>query len=166
MILSKPNWRDNFIGLYSFSKTYCAPGHRVGAVTAGEAAIAQLAKVMDNLQICAPRAPQAALARAIRELAGWREENRTEIARRADALRTAFASLPGWDIDAMGAFFAYVRHPHADGAEAVSARLAEENGVVTLPGPWFGVGQERYLRLAFANAGVDEIALLAQRLAD
>ncbi len=165
-LLSRPDWRDGLIQLYSFSKSYCLPGHRLGAVVAGERTIAGIAKVMDNLQICAPRAAQQALARAIGPLADWRAANRTEIASRATALRATLSEAPGWEIGAMGAYFAYLRHPFpGTGSERVAQRLAREAGVSCLPGAFFGSGQDAYLRLAFANADAATIARLGPRLA-
>lgn len=165
--LFNENFEEHLIVLSSFSKSYCIPGHRLGAAVAGSAILQQMVKVMDNLQICAPRAAQAALAKCMPELVAWREGNREEINRRAATLVTAMDSLPGWRIDAMGAYFAYVQHPWADTPSFdVAERLARELGVVTLPGEFFGAGQERYLRVAFANVVSDVIALLPERLAD
>ena len=150
---------------YRDSKSYCVPGHRVGAIVAGPAIRAQLCKVLDTLQICAPRAAQAALAWAVPALAAWREGNRDVMAARAVAFRRAFAALPGWRIDALGAYFAYLRLPEdAPDAVATAARLAAERGLMTLPGPFFGPGQERHLRLAFANADEATIARVPARL--
>lgn len=164
-LLSRDDWREGLIGLYSFSKSFCIPGHRLGAVMAGEAVIAQVTRIMDNLQICAPRAAQSALARAIEPLTGWRAENRAEIARRAVALRETLTACPDWRIDAMGAYFAYLRHPFPEMDSArVAEGLARRVGVVCLPGSFFGSGQERHLRVAFANADVPTITRLAERL--
>ena len=63
------SWRDVVIRLYSFSKAYAVPGHRVGAMIADRAVTGQVAKILDNMQICAPRAAQIALAWAIGALA-------------------------------------------------------------------------------------------------
>lgn len=165
-LLSRPDWREGLIQLYSFSKSFCIPGHRLGAVVAGTRVVGAIAKVMDNLQICAPRAAQIALARAIEPLGAWRGENRAEIDRRAQALRATLADAPGWEIGAMGAYFAYLRHPFTgrDSAE-VARRLAREAGVSCLPGSFFGAGQDGYLRLAFANVTCGEIGALGPRLA-
>ena len=158
-------WQDHLITLASFSKSWCIPGHRLGALTAGEAVIGEIAKVMDNVQICAPRAAQHALARVMPALDGWREANRLEIERRATALRHAFDALPGWHLASLGAYFAYARHPWADeDSVVVAARLAEERGVLTLPGAFFGAGQERYLRIAFANVDAATLERLPERL--
>lgn len=159
-------WQDTLIGLYSFSKSFCIPGHRVGAVTAGEAVVMQIAKVMDNLQICPPRPPQAALAKAIPALGDWRRANTLEFAARTEALRDVMGDAPGWDIAALGAYFAFVRHPFADpSAHAAAHRLAREAGVLTIPGSFFGKGLESYLRVAFANADVATIRQLGRRFA-
>ena len=164
-LFATPDWHTNLIGLYSFSKSFCIPGHRLGAITAGTRTVEQIAKIMDNVEICAPRPPQAAVAKALPALASWREENRSEIARRADALQEAIAEAPGWEIGAMGAYFAFVRHPMAGVASADAARLlATEHGIVTIPGTFFGSDNERYLRFAFANADVPTIRTLSRRL--
>jgi len=164
-LLSIPAWEDGLALTYSFSKSYCIPGHRLGAITAGAAMIEQVAKVMDNLQICAPRSAQAAVAKAIPALADWRRANRREIAGRAAALRQVMATLPAWKVEALGAYFAYVRHPFAGVPSAVVAeKLARKAGVVCLPGVYFGDGQQDYLRFAFANADAPTILQLEDRL--
>ncbi|MBX4909742.1 MULTISPECIES: aminotransferase [Rhizobium] len=164
-LLSEPGWEDTVVLLYSFSKSFCIPGHRLGAITAGPKLVAEIAKVMDNMQICAPRSAQIAVASAIPALADWRAGNRLEIARRADALKLVFSSLHDWEIGAIGAYFAFVRHPFADRSSSeIAERLARESGIVCLPGAYFGERQEHYLRLAFANADVASIGLLSERL--
>jgi aspartate/methionine/tyrosine aminotransferase len=35
-LLAIPGWEDTLILLYSFSKSFCIPGHRLGAITAGD----------------------------------------------------------------------------------------------------------------------------------
>ncbi len=164
-LLRRVDWREGLIQLYSFSKSFCIPGHRLGAIVAGNRVIEGIAKVMDNLQICAPRAAQMAVAKGLEPLAEWREANRAEIGRRAEALRRAMAEAPGWEIGAMGAYFAYIRHPFAGRSSVEVARiLAERAGVSCLPGAFFGEGQEAYLRIAFANADVETIGQLSGRL--
>ena len=163
-LFANPHWQDSFIELYSFSKSFCIPGHRLGAIAAGAAVVEQIVKIMDNLQICAPRPVQHAVAQAIPALAAWRNANRAEMGRRAGTFRAALANSR-WHIEALGAYFGYVRHPFTgESAVAVAERLARTAGIVTVPGPYFGSGQEPFLRLAFANADAATIALLASRL--
>jgi len=162
-LFSDPDWGEVLVHLYSFSKAYCIPGHRLGAVIAGEAFQHQLAKALDTLQICPARPAQQAVAWAIPALRDWRADNRKIMQARAAACRAALNS--DW-IDAMGSYFAYLRLPEgAPDAMAAAEYLAAEQGLMTLPGPFFGPGQERHLRLAFANADAERLAELPARLA-
>jgi aspartate/methionine/tyrosine aminotransferase len=160
------DWRRTVVHLYSFSKAYCIPGHRVGAMTADAAAIGEVAKVLDCLQICPPRVPQRALVWAIDAVADWRAENRRRILERAAAFQSAFAGNNDWPVASIGAYFAYVRHPFSDvSGDEVAAALARERGVLGLSGASFGEGQGAYLRLAFANVDLPIIAAIPARLA-
>lgn len=164
-LFTRAGWSDGLISLYSFSKSFCIPGYRLGAVTASPAVVAEIAKIMDNLQICAPRVGQIAVAEALPKLGAWREANRAEITFRAAALKAALAEVEGWEIGAVGAYFAFVRHPFSSLAAAgVAEELARRTGVITVPGSYFGPGQEDYLRFAFANATAATIGLLPERL--
>lgn len=158
-------WQDTLIQLYSFSKSYCMPGHRLGAVTGGKALVDELAKIIDNIQICAPRTPQIAVAPMLTQLADWRQDNRERIAARSDLFSKVIAGMEGWTLLSTGAYFGYVKHPFAGTPSIeVAQRMAREVGVLTIPGTFFGDGQEDYLRFAFANAGRDVIAELPDRL--
>ncbi len=164
-LFGRAGWENTLISLYSFSKSFCIPGHRLGAITAGADVVEQVAKIMDNLQICPPRSAQAAVATALPLLAEWREGNRLEIARRVEALLSTMAGAPAWKVGAVGAYFAFIGHPFTGVPSArVAEKLAKEAGILCLPGSYFGAGQEGYLRFAFANADSQTIALLRDRL--
>jgi aspartate/methionine/tyrosine aminotransferase len=159
-------WRDVLIDLYSFSKSYCIPGHRLGAIIAGPDVIGEIEKVLDTVQICAPRVAQGPVAWAIDGLRSWRAANTAEISRRADAFRAAFDGVNGWRVDSVGSYFAFLRHPFSDRTAADVVRaLVEQRGVLCLPAPYFGPGLETHMRVAFANADIDKIAALRQRFA-
>jgi aspartate/methionine/tyrosine aminotransferase len=164
-IFAASGWQDSVIGLYSFSKAYAVPGWRLGAITAGEGVIGEIGKVIDCVQISPVRAGQAAIAWGIDGIRDWREVNRAEINARADLFRAAMAPLNDWRVLAAGAYFAYLAHPFAGiPAAEVVRRLVEERGVLALPGPYFGPGQEQHLRIAITNVGADRIGGLSERL--
>ncbi|NSZ16920.1 aminotransferase [Agrobacterium vitis] len=164
-LFSQPDWPEGLIQIYSFSKSFAIPGHRLAAICAGGAVVEQIAKIMDNLQICAPRAAQIALAKALPVLDGWRAENAAEIARRTVSLRRAFDLVPQWHLASIGAYFAFARHPFGQAASIdVAEQLARRAGILAVPGGFFGSRQEGYLRLAFANVDCDTIATLPDRL--
>ena len=108
-------------------------------LTAGENVVEEIAKIMDNLQICAPRAAQGAVARALPALVEWRAANRQEIDMRAEALREVMTDLAGWKLEAIGAYFAFIRHPFADRSSTeVAEQLAKRAGILAIPGEYFG----------------------------
>ena len=164
-LFAEDNWQDTLVQLYSFSKSYCLPGHRLGAIAAGPDLVFQLAKIIDNIQICAPRTVQHALAPMIDKLEDWRHENRQRIAARVTVFRRALDQLDGWELLSSGAYFGFVRHPYS-GIDSlqVAQIMARKAGVLVIPGAFFGDGQDARLRFAFANAGRDVIAKLPDRL--
>lgn len=164
-LFQDPDWGDYLVHIYSFSKSYCIAGHRVGAVACGPAVRTELNKVLDTMQICPPRGPLPGLTWAIDALGDWKAGNRALIAERARVFREGVGQLPNWRIDALGTYFAYVRIPEDQpDALATGERLATECGLLSLVGPFFGPGQERYLRLAFANVDLPAIAEIPNRL--
>ena len=133
-IFQQPDWAHSFVQLCSFSKAFCIPGHRVGALVAAPQIITETVKVMDNLQICAPRPAQLAVAKALPALADWRAANAREMLARAAAFQSTLESLPRWKIRALGAYFAYVENPYAGvSSREVAKELAQLKGIVTLP---------------------------------
>ncbi|MFT0859266.1 aminotransferase [Ancylobacter sp. G4_0304] len=163
-LFARGDWREVLVHLYSFSKSYAVPGHRIGALAGGAAFLEQLTKVMDSLQICAPRTGQLALADAVEPLLPARRRMRAEFNVRAQLFTREIAQAEGWELSSIGAYFAYLRHPFAQDGAAVAEALAREAGILTLPGAFFGPGQEDFLRVAFANVEDDRLAGLGARL--
>lgn len=159
-------WGDTVIQLYSFSKAFSLPGYRVGSVIAGKSTIAAVTKVMDTISICAPRIAQDAALFGLNNLKDWVAEKRVMINNRRDAVREIFRSNDlGYELISSGAYFAYARHPFPNShASTVARRLADEHNILCLPGSFFGPDQEQCLRLAYANATVEEMPVLADRL--
>jgi aspartate/methionine/tyrosine aminotransferase len=156
-------------------------GARLGAITCGPAMSAAVLKVVDNVQICAPRGVQAALTPLLgdADVLAWQLSNRLRMsARRAafvDAMGQADVLGDGWEVVASGAYFAYVKHPFIAGtttttvsSHTVACTLALERGVLTLPGSVFGgkhpPSQDGFLRFAFANVEEEVLQTLPARL--
>ena len=161
-----PDWQENLIQLYSFSKAYSLTGHRVGSIIGSPAFLESVEKVADCVAICAPHPGQVAALFGLEHLDVWREDKRTMMAERLAALRETFADEAlRYELVSSGAYFAYLRHPFAgENAAAVARRLAREHGVICLPGPMFGPDQEDSLRVAFANLDAGRMPELAARL--
>jgi aspartate/methionine/tyrosine aminotransferase len=156
---------EHVLQLYSFSKAYSLPGYRLGAITAPAGIMPDLAKVLDTVQICPPRVGQIAVGAVMEQTLDWREANRAMIAARAEAFCQALQPLNAWQIGSVGAYFAYVKPPEGAGDAAAFARhLAVNEGILALPGSYFGPDQDHWLRIAFANADEAQLSALGQRL--
>jgi len=168
-LFAADDWDETVIQLYSFSKAYRLTGHRVGALLAAPARLAQVEKFLDTVAICPPQLGQRAALWGMRNLRQWLAGERTEILDRRAAIEEAFAELAaqGWGLEGSGAYFAYVRHPFDEPSDVLARRLVAEAGVLCLPGTMFmppGEGTA-HLRLAFANVDRAGIGQLAGRLA-
>lgn len=164
-IFSDPDWRGTLVHLYSFSKVFALTGHRVGGVTAGPALMAEIEKAMDCVSICPPRLGQEAALYGLRNLLPWARNNTKGLKARADMLGDGLTRSNRWRLVSIGAYFAYVEHPFTGQRSTdVSKRLADEENLLTIPGDMFGAGQERFVRLAFANVADDKIPAVLERL--
>jgi aspartate/methionine/tyrosine aminotransferase len=161
-------WRNTVIHLFSFSKSYCIPGHRLGAIVASPTLLVSLKKVLDTLQICAPRPIQLALQSTLPSLRPFIRVAASAVAHRHTLFRDFLP--PRWKIGAQGGYFAYVKHPF-DGipAKEVCYRLAKDLGVVSLPGEFFRgddeVGEDNcWIRFSVANVDDEKVKNVCERL--
>ncbi len=168
-LFADPDWAETLVHLYSFSKAYRLTGHRVGAMVAHRARLAEVEKVLDTVTICANQLGQRAALWGMRNLGQWLAGERAEILDRRAAAEAEFARLEGWRLRGCGAYFAYVEHPFDAPSDEVARRLVQEAGVLMLPGTMFtphgSAAGRRQLRVAFANVDRAGLAALAARLA-
>jgi len=169
-LFADPHWDDTLIQLYSFSKAYRLTGHRVGAVIAGTARLAEIEKFLDTVTICPNQLGQRAALWGMQNLGEWLAGERLEILDRRAAITENFHLLEdkGWKLLGCGAYFAYVQHPFAMSSTDLARLLVKEAGVLLLPGTMFMPndvpGGERQLRIAFANIDRAGVATLFNRL--
>ena len=172
-LFADPDWDRTLIHLYSFSKAYRLTGHRVGAIMAGAARLAEVEKFLDTVAICPPQVGQIGALWGMRNLGSWLAGERAEILTRRDTVRREFARLPDWRLLGCGAYFAYVQHPFAMASDALAQRMVADAALLVLPGTMFGpsraqggTGQaEATLRIAFANADQAGLVRVVDRLA-
>jgi aspartate/methionine/tyrosine aminotransferase len=168
-LFADEDWAEGFVHLYSFSKAYRLTGHRVGALVADRARLAEVEKVLDTVTICPNQLGQRAALWGMRNLGQWLAGERAEILDRRAAVEEGFARLPGWRLLGCGAYFAYAEHPFAAASDEVAKRLVHEAGVLMLPGTMFTPAGSpegrRQMRIAFANVDRAGIGALVERLA-
>jgi len=167
-LFANPDWDETFIHLYSFSKAYRLTGHRVGAIAASAARLAEVEKFLDTMTICVSGPGQMAALWGLENLADWLADERLEILRRREAMTVGLRNLPGWNLMGCGAYFAYVRHPFDMPAPQAAKHLLAKAGVLMLPGTMFRPATDpqgtQEMRIAFANADVPQIDALMDRL--
>ncbi|HEV7370240.1 aminotransferase [Arenibaculum sp.] len=164
-LFADPDWGGTLIQLYSFSKVFALTGYRVGSLIASERMVAQVEKALDTMAICAPRIGQDAALFGLTSLGDWVADNSRAMGRRADAFHAGLSSLRGWRLVSLGAYFAYMEHPlEGVRSDVVARRLVDEHNLLALPGTMFGPGQERFLRLAFANVDEGLVPVVVERL--
>lgn len=164
-LFGEPAWRGTLVQLYSFSKVFALTGYRVGGITAGAGLMAEIEKAMDCVSICPPRLGQEAALYGLKNVLPWARRNAEDLKARADLLGGGLQRSNRWRLVSIGAYFAYVEHPFAGQRSTdVSKRLADEENLLTIPGDMFGAGQERFVRLAFANVTDDKIPIVLERL--
>lgn len=168
-LFADPDWPETFIHLYSFSKAYRLTGHRVGAIVASTARLAEVEKFLDTVAICPGQLGQIAALWGMRNLGPWVAAERAEILRRRAAISAGLAALPGWRLLGCGAYFAYAEHPFDLEGPALCRRLVAGAGLLMLPGTMFRPAGDpagaRQLRIAFANADVAGLEEVVRRLA-
>ncbi|KAF9650230.1 PLP-dependent transferase [Thelephora ganbajun] len=166
------DWRSTVIHLFSFSKSYCVPGHRLGAIVTPQMVLNHIITVLDSLLICAPRPIQLALASTIPDLRPFVRNNAKAVHSRHEHFKTHLPS--SWRIGSQGGCFAFVKHPFK-GREAmqVCERMSAEGGIVTLPIELFATKatlQEndgrRWIRFSVANVDDETIIQACRRLSE
>ena len=171
-LFQQTNWDQTLVQLYSFSKAYRLTGHRVGAVVASVARMAEIEKFLDTVSICANQLGQKAALWGMLNLGDWLAGERLEILARRQAIVDNFTQLKakGWSLLGVGAYFAYLEHPFDMASNDVAQKLVEQVCVLALPGTMFvpeaDESGKRQIRIAFANIDADGIAVLFNRLAN
>ncbi len=171
-LFQRDDWEETLIQLYSFSKAYRLTGHRVGAIVASEARLAEVEKFLDTVAICPNQLGQKAALWGMENLGDWLAGERLEILDRRAAIEAEFPKLAakGWKLLGCGAYFAYVQHPFDMPSDQVAQRMVDEAATLMLPGTMFVPDGEdrgkREMRIAFANIDAAQIAKLFDRLAD
>ncbi len=170
-LFQDPDWQDTLIHLYSFSKAYRLTGHRVGAIVASQARLAEVEKFLDTVAICPGQIGQHAALWGMQNLSQWLAGERDEILARRSAITDNMPKLApkGWKLLGLGGYFAYMQHPFAESSADLAQRMVRDAAVLCLPGTMFCPADDpsgqRHMRIAFANLDAPGIAVLFDRLA-
>ncbi|WP_299023648.1 aminotransferase [uncultured Sulfitobacter sp.] len=170
-LFKRPDWQDTLIHLYSFSKAYRLTGHRIGAMLASPARLAEAEKFLDTVAICPSQIGQHAALWGMQDLDQWLAGERDEILSRRAAITRNMPHLTqqGWQLLGLGGYFAYLQHPFALSSAELAPLMVREAAILCLPGTMFYPEDDpkgaTQLRIAFANLDASGIATLVERLA-
>ena len=170
-LFSNPDWDDTLIQLYSFSKAYRLTGHRVGAIIAHPARLAEIEKFLDTVAICPTSWASAPRSGACATSASGSRANVTRSSTGAPRSPTISATLPEAGSSGLRRLFRLSRTslrpplgPARAGARAPRpAFCASRHDVQARGRP----RRQRELRIAFANvdrAGIAEFSNVWRRL--
>lgn len=163
--LAIPSWRDNVVVIGSFSKQFAITGWRCGYLIAPGEVIAQALKIQDSMVICAPVPVQRAVAAVLARDAAHARQWLPELRARRDLIVERLARIPG--VTAVvpgGGFFVMARLDEEPDSRAAAADLLEREGLVTIPGAFFGRAGEGYLRISYGAVPQDRLIEAAGRI--
>lgn len=170
-LFQRERWDETLIHLYSFSKAYRLTGHRIGALIASPARLAEVEKFLDTVAICPNQVGQHAALWGMQNLDQWLSGERDEILARRAAISTHMPALEaqGWKLMGLGGYFAYLQHPFAMSSGELAPLMVRDAGILCLPGTMFYptdmTAGDAELRIAFANLDASGIGTLFARLA-
>ncbi len=155
---SLPGMFERTITVHSMSKSWAMTGWRVGFASGPEAVMASITKVQEHLIGCPPAMTQWG---ALAALTGSHKPRTTMIehyARRRQRVLDALADAPLLDcVTPNGAFYAFPRFDVGASGYELASLVAEEAGVIMVPGIAFGAQGSRHLRISYALPD-DELA--------
>lgn len=151
-LAAAPEFADNIVYLFTFSKAYAMSGWRVGYMILPARLHSHVVKIHDLTMICTPRISQIAALSALEgtpdhlaRFEGVLNRRRHLICERLDRLRHVFQY-----VRPQGAYYVFPRMVSNDNPSVTfSHRLLKEAGVTVTPGSAFGPAGEHHVRMAF-----------------
>ena len=163
-------WKNTFVSLYSFSKSYRLTGHRIGAIISSKERLFQIEKFLDTVTICPNQLGQIGALYGLKKSTKWLKNERLEILNKKREIIRGFKKLHNWKLKSCGAYFAYIEHPFSECASVICKKLLSNQAILSLPETMFTPKStesiKKHIRIAFANINKSEINELFKRLKD
>ncbi len=160
-IANLPGMAERTITSFSLSKSHALAGARIGYVAASPRVIDAVRRISNHTVYNVPVAMQRAALAALQDDSEWLAEARAIYRQARDATCAALGELGlAHDVPKGGSFV------FLDLADRLGTRplrelleLAIDRGVLLAPGEAFGAGYERFVRLCFTGAPLDQVLL-------
>ncbi|UCF06720.1 MAG: aminotransferase class I/II-fold pyridoxal phosphate-dependent enzyme [bacterium] len=142
-----------YIEFFSFSKTFCITGWRIGFAVGSPDVISALAKIKDNIDSGVFGAIQRAIADALENSYDeYVSRTRSVFRQRRDILASHLERAGLSFTQPEATFYFWIRTPGGMDSIAFCRLLIEELGIVATPGVGFGPHGEGYFRLSLTTA--------------
>jgi len=153
---------ERTLSAFSFSKSYGMAGNRTGYLAGPSAVIQECAKVSRHTFYSAPTAGQMAALSALRDGDSWLENARTSYEKAGNRA----AEILGVS-RAEGGTFLFLDVAAQLDERGIFGFLEDclDDGLLLAPGPSFGKGYEKYVRVCFTSAPPDRVEEAVKRLA-
>ena len=146
-----PEIKDRVITLNGLSKSAAMTGWRIGYSASSPELARVMLKMQQNTVNCAAAFTQTASVTAL-DCAEETEAMRLSYLERRDLICDGLNAIPGITCPrAEGAFYAFFRVDYRGmSSEQLADYILEKAGVLVVPGPAFGEGGEKCIRMSFA----------------
>jgi LL-diaminopimelate aminotransferase len=153
------------IEFFSFSKTFCATGWRLGFAVGHRDLIDALAHLKANIDSGAFSAIQEAAARTLdTDGDDFAQSMRNEFQKRRDFAAAMLEKHGFHCFPSYATFYLWVKVPSPRTSMDFALRLLEEADILVTPGVGFGKGGEGYFRIALTSP-IDDLEEAGNRLA-
>ncbi len=144
--------REIAIEFHSLSKTYNMTGWRIGWAVARPAIAGALAKLKSFLDTGAFMAIQAAGVAALESWGEFVPTNMAVFRARRDAAVSAFRAAGFACVAPKSSMYLWIPLPDGASSRSFTDRLADDEGVIAIPGSGFGAGGEGFFRISFVTS--------------
>ncbi|GHU19707.1 pyridoxal phosphate-dependent aminotransferase [Betaproteobacteria bacterium] len=163
-LASFPEIRNNVIMINGFSKSHAMTGWRIGYLAAEKSLIQEMLKVQMQVITCTASFVQAAAITAF-ECQAEVADMLAQYKIRRDYLVRELNTIPGFDCRApQGTFYVLPRVDYKGmSSEELSEFILQHAQVLLTPGPAYGLGTDKTLRISFATS-IENIREAVKRL--
>ncbi|MHA2251553.1 MAG: pyridoxal phosphate-dependent aminotransferase, partial [Candidatus Kariarchaeaceae archaeon] len=151
-LLDISGWKDNGVVVNSLSKTFAAPGFRLGYALGSSDRIDEIHKVILLTTSCPVNFAQIAAITAYQNIELIRNTISTLMPRRHALVSKILSKLPVEYTPPSGAMYGWLKIPNLHDSFSWAKNLLKEKGVASVPGRAFGPDGEGFIRISFANA--------------
>ena len=149
---SLPEFKDNVVSCFSFSKEYAMTGYRLGFAVAAKGILNQMMKVHDACCICAPVISQHAGIIALDLPRGFNNGIKESLRKNRDLIISGLNNIKRISfVKPNGAYYVLVKYEKNMDSVDLAIDILKKVHVEVVPGSAFGPAGENHIRLSFGG---------------